>query len=225
MPGASRWRAPASLPCAAAFWTSILPPPSSPSGRSSGGTNWTAWAYSTRPPSAGWRTSTARRSCPPPRLCPGLAPGGLLGLAGDIDHRREQVAAANRRRKLEHFAALTQTLENDARAISELGSFTAADRYLDLIYPDFACAADYLPPDAILLFCDSPRVSEGAKNYRWRQNDSRSPACWRPVCSGGKRRGTPPTTRRCASTSAGSSPLSIWTAFWWGSTPRRPGRR
>ena len=81
------------------------------------------------------------------------------------------MAAANRRRKLEHFAALTQTLENDARAISELGSFTAADRYLDLIYPDFACAADYLPPDAILLFCDSPRVGEGAKNYRWRQNE------------------------------------------------------
>ena len=107
---------------------------------------------------------------PAAETLPRLAPGGLLGLAGDIDHRREQVAA-NRRRKLEHFAALTQTLENDARAISELGSFTAADRYLDLIYPDFACAADYLPPDAILLFCDSPRVGEGAKNYRWRQNE------------------------------------------------------
>ena len=100
---------------------------------------------------------------PAAETLPRLAPGGLLGLAGDIDHRREQVAAANRRRKLEHFAALTQTLENDARAISELGSFTAADRYLDLIYPDFACAADYLPPDAILLFCDSPRVSERRK--------------------------------------------------------------
>ena len=108
---------------------------------------------------------------PAAETLPRLAPGGLLGLAGDIDHRREQVAAANRRRKLEHFAALTQTLENDARAISELGSFTAADRYLDLIYPDFACAADYLPPDAILLFCDSPRVGEGAKNYRWRQDE------------------------------------------------------
>ena len=75
----------------------------------------------------------------------------------------------DRRRKLDHFATLTQTLESDARTFAELGTFAAADRYLDLIYPDFACGADYLPAEAVLLFCDSPRVGEAAKNYRWRQ--------------------------------------------------------
>ena len=108
---------------------------------------------------------------PAAETLPRLAPGGLLGLAGDIDQRREQVARASQRRKLEHCAALIQTLEADARAFGELGSFPAADRYMDLIYPDFACGADYLPADAVLLFCDSPRVGEGAKNYRWRQGE------------------------------------------------------
>ena len=108
---------------------------------------------------------------PAAETLPRLAPGGLLGLAGDIDRRKEQVQKANQRRKLDHFATLTQTLDSDARTFFELGSFTAADRYLDLIYPDFACGADYLPTEAVLLFCDSPRVGEAAKNYRWRQQE------------------------------------------------------
>ena len=108
---------------------------------------------------------------PAAETLPRLAPGGLLGLAGDIDQRRDQVARANQRRKLDHYVALAQTLESDARTFAELGSFPAADRYMDLIYPGFACGADYLPADAILLFCDSPRVGESAKNYRWRQGE------------------------------------------------------
>ena len=106
---------------------------------------------------------------PAAETLPRLAPGGLLGLAGDIDRRKDQVRKANQRRKLDHFATLTQTLESDARTFAELGTFAAADRYLDLIYPDFACGADYLPAEAVLLFCDSPRAGEAAKNYRWRQ--------------------------------------------------------
>ena len=108
---------------------------------------------------------------PAAETLPRLAPGGLLGLAGDIDRKRSKVEQANKRRRLEHFAALMQTLDNDAQAFAQLGSFAGADRYMDLIYPDFACAADYLSPDAILLFCDSPRISEGAKNHRWRQEE------------------------------------------------------
>ena len=106
---------------------------------------------------------------PAAETLPRLAPGGLLGLAGDIDRRKDQVRKANQRRKLDHFSTLTQTLESDARTFAELGTFAAADRYLDLIYPDFACGADYLSAEAVLLFCDSPRVGEAAKNYRWRQ--------------------------------------------------------
>ncbi len=108
---------------------------------------------------------------PAAETLPRLAPGGLLGLAGDLERRKTQVEQANRRRKLPAYAALMQTLESDAQAFANLGSFPAVERYLDLIYPDFACAADYLPADAILLVCDSPRVGEAAKNYRWRQEE------------------------------------------------------
>ena len=108
---------------------------------------------------------------PTAETLPHLAPGGLLGLAGDIDRRKADVTAAHKKRKLTAYAALCQTLERDARTLSELGTLGAADRYLDLIYPQFACAADYLAPDAILLVCDSPRVAEAAKNYRWRQDE------------------------------------------------------
>ena len=38
---------------------------------------------------------------PAAETLPRLAPGGLLGLAGDIDHRREQVAAAARKLELD----------------------------------------------------------------------------------------------------------------------------
>ena len=111
---------------------------------------------------------------PTAETLPHLAPGGLLGLAADVDKRKAEVDAANKRRKLPAYSALCQTLERDARTLSELGMLGAADRYLDLIYPEFACAADYLAPDAILLVCDSPRVAEAAKNYRWQQDEDRT---------------------------------------------------
>ena len=41
------------------------------------------------------------------------------------------------------------------------------DRNLPKIYPKMATAADYLPEDAIVLFSESPRVAERAKNYLW----------------------------------------------------------
>ncbi|MBR1779779.1 MAG: DEAD/DEAH box helicase, partial [Oscillospiraceae bacterium] len=103
---------------------------------------------------------------PAAETLPRMAPGGLLGLAGDIDRRKARVEQANRRRKLPAYATLMQTLEADARTFAELGSAPVADRYMDLIYPDFASAADYLSPDAILLFADSPRIAEAAGNYR-----------------------------------------------------------
>ena len=108
---------------------------------------------------------------PAAETLPRLAPGGVLGLAADIDRKKARVEQQNRRKKLPAYAALMQTLENDAQSFAQLGHSAAADRYMDLIYPDFACATDYLSPDAVLLVCDSPRVSESAKNYRWRQEE------------------------------------------------------
>ena len=41
------------------------------------------------------------------------------------------------------------------------------DRYLELIYPQMATAADYFPQDAIVVLSESPRVAERGKNYLW----------------------------------------------------------
>ena len=45
------------------------------------------------------------------------------------------------------------------------------DRNLPKIYPTMATAADYIPEDAIILFSESPRVAERAKNYLWQLNE------------------------------------------------------
>ena len=45
------------------------------------------------------------------------------------------------------------------------------DKNLAKIYPTMATAADYLPEDAIVLFSESPRVAERAKNYLWQLNE------------------------------------------------------
>ncbi len=108
---------------------------------------------------------------PAAEVLPQYAPGGCIGVADRIAQRREMVERANRRRKLPAFNALISTLENDAEALLQMGNIAAADRYLDLIYPQFACAADYLPQDAVVLMADSPRIVESAKNDRWRRQE------------------------------------------------------
>jgi len=50
---------------------------------------------------------------------------------------------------------LAETLRADAQRLLETGALPAADRYMGLIYPDFACALDYVPDDAPI-FLDQP---------------------------------------------------------------------
>ncbi len=64
--------------------------------------------------------------------------------------------------------ALLATLNEDRERFQAGAAFPAVDRYLALIYPQMATAADYLPEDAVVLFCESPRVAERAKHYLWR---------------------------------------------------------
>ncbi|MCI8538364.1 MAG: transcription-repair coupling factor [Oscillospiraceae bacterium] len=99
---------------------------------------------------------------PAAETLPQLAPGGVLGLVESIERLRVKLSKKN------SSAKLLETLAGDSQRLAELASFPAADRYLDLIYPDFASAADYLPPDALVLWSESGRVLEAGKNYRWR---------------------------------------------------------
>ncbi len=80
---------------------------------------------------------------------PRLHPQGVEGLAAELDG----LAARQKRRRVPN-EALIKTLTADAEALRSGVGFSAADRYMALIYPEFACAADYISPEATVFFCD-----------------------------------------------------------------------
>ena len=88
---------------------------------------------------------------------PMLHPGGVEGLCEDLG----RLLARQKRRKQPH-AELIKTLEADREKLQSGASFGAGDRYLSLIYPDFATAADYLPADGITVFCDHGNLRRSA---------------------------------------------------------------
>ena len=97
---------------------------------------------------------------PAAEVLPQLAPGGLAGLSAKLS----KLAAKALR---EGNGALAATLEHDGEAIAQGRTFPAIDRYLALIYPEMATIADYLPPDACVVFSECPRVADRAKTYQW----------------------------------------------------------
>ena len=80
---------------------------------------------------------------------PRLHPSGLQGLCEDL----QAMVARQRRRKTPNEALIT-TLEKDIEKYENGLQNPASDRYMSLIYPEFACAMDYIPEDAIVILCD-----------------------------------------------------------------------
>ena len=95
-------------------------------------------------------------------VLPQLAPGGYGGLMEAMDSLLARVEKRGSGRE-----ALGKTLREDRERLGQSLSFPALDRYLGLVYPTMATAADYLPQDAAVFFSESSRVSERAKNYLW----------------------------------------------------------
>ena len=114
------------------------------------------------------RTENCEETCflPAAEVLPQLSPGGAEGLKERLTGLLSQV----RRRKGDQ-AALLQNLEEDLERLNQETSFPALDRYLALVYPEMATAADYLPEDAVVLFSESPRVVERGKNYLWQMGE------------------------------------------------------
>lgn len=108
---------------------------------------------------------------PAAETLPQLAPGGVLGLVEAIERRKVQVERAAKAKKHSDstdYATLLNTLEEDSRRLADGTAFPASDRYMDLIYPDFACGGNYLPADACVLWAESSRCVEAANHYLWR---------------------------------------------------------
>ncbi len=95
---------------------------------------------------------------PVAETAPRLHPQGVEGLCRDL---RALMARQKRRRTPNQ--ALLSTLEADLEKIENGLPFPAADRYMALIYPDLATAADYVSRDAMVLFCDHGALRRAAK--------------------------------------------------------------
>ncbi|MBR1496083.1 MAG: transcription-repair coupling factor [Oscillospiraceae bacterium] len=91
------------------------------------------------------------RILPAAETLPSLARGGEPGLADELG---KEAAKCARSRSMER-GRLAETLRADAEKLREAGAMSSPDRYMGLVYPDFACALDYLPPEAAV-FLDQP---------------------------------------------------------------------
>ncbi len=89
-----------------------------------------------------------------------LHPEGNEGLIADLEALRTRL----QRRKTPN-EVLLRTLSEDIDSIRANLSFSAADRYISLIYPNFTCAADYIPADAMVFFCDHGNLRRAAERF------------------------------------------------------------
>ena len=95
---------------------------------------------------------------PVAETAPHLAPGGIEGLCGQL---KALISRQKRRKNLNQ--ALLDTLQADLEKLENGVSFPAADRYMALIYPEFASACDYLSPETMVLLCDHGSLRRAAR--------------------------------------------------------------
>ena len=89
---------------------------------------------------------------------PRLHPDGIDGLCRDL-----QLLIARQKRRKNINEPLISTLTKDLEKYENGLSNPASDRYMALIYPEFATAVDYIPEDAILVLCDQGNLHRTAK--------------------------------------------------------------
>ena len=89
---------------------------------------------------------------------PKLHPEGIEGLCNDLKHL---ISRQKRRKNLNE--PLIKTLEKDLEKYENGMLNPASDRYMALIYPQMATAADYFPENAIILLCDQGNLHRTAK--------------------------------------------------------------
>ena len=83
---------------------------------------------------------------------------GIDGLRKDL---RGMIARQRRRKNVNE--ALVSTLEKDLEKYENGLSNPASDRYMALIYPEFATALDYVSPDSVLVLCDHASLQRAAR--------------------------------------------------------------
>jgi len=87
-----------------------------------------------------------------------LHPRGIRGLCDDL-----QAMIARQKRRKHPNEDLIRTLERDLEKYEAGQHNSASDRYMALIYPEFATAMDYVPKDALVVQCDHSSLHRAAK--------------------------------------------------------------
>ncbi len=110
------------------------------------------------------RTENLQRAevLPAAECLPSLADGGA-------DLLCEKLSALIRRlqKRKSPPAALIANLTSDLERMANGLSFTAADKYVSLLYDEFADGVSYLPEDAVVILYEPSRCGERAKNWSW----------------------------------------------------------
>ena len=117
-------------------------------------------------PSTQRRTENVDRALllPAAEVLPRMAPRGLAGLGEKLKKLAAKATAQGNKE-------LAARLEEDREALDQGRSLATADRYLPLIYPKMATAADYLPREACVLFSECARVADRAKSWQWQMEE------------------------------------------------------
>lgn len=89
---------------------------------------------------------------------PGLHPEGTDGLCKDIQH---MINRQNRRKNIN--TQLISTLEKDLEKYENGLHNSASDRYMALIYPEMATAANYIPHNSLLIVCDQGSLKRASR--------------------------------------------------------------
>ncbi len=100
---------------------------------------------------------------PAAETLPQLCYGGEEGLAAKLT-----ALASRLRRRKNPPEELIANIEADAERLMNRLSFSCSDRYLNLLFDGVACAAQYIPEDAVVILYEPSRLAERAKNYVWR---------------------------------------------------------
>ncbi len=90
---------------------------------------------------------------------PRLHPQGLVGLCDDISG-----LVARQKRRKNRNELLIKTLEKDLEKYQNGIQNTASDRYMALIYPEYANALSYIPANATVILCDQSGIHRAAKS-------------------------------------------------------------
>lgn len=85
---------------------------------------------------------------------------GLDGLCADL---RALIAKQKRRKNINE--PLITTLEKDLNSYESGLSTTTSDRYMALIYKQFATALDYIPQNATVIICDHSSIHRASKSH------------------------------------------------------------